>query len=88
MVQKFEAPEVLRIWNASLKQFVIFSLAMNVSTMSATTTLAAPSQKKLTATLIAAKKSKCLSFADLEASLGLDDVWIASLFYGQAMASK
>jgi cyanate lyase len=36
---------------------------------------------------MAAKKSKGLSFADLEASLGLDEVWIASLFYGQATAS-
>ena len=41
----------------------------------------------VTATLMAAKKSKGLSFADLEASLGLDEVWIASLFYGQATAS-
>ncbi|NQV10402.1 MAG: cyanase [Cyanobacteria bacterium] len=41
----------------------------------------------LTATLMAAKKSKGLSFADLESALGLDEVWIASLFYGQAAAS-
>jgi len=41
----------------------------------------------LTATLMAAKKAKGLSFADLEAAMGLDEVWIASLFYGQAAAS-
>ena len=29
-----------------------------------------------------------MSFADLEAALGLDEVWIASLFYGQATASE
>ena len=37
---------------------------------------------------MAAKKAKGLSFADLEAVLGLDEVWIASLFYGQATASE
>ena len=37
---------------------------------------------------MAAKKSKGLSFADLEAALGRDEVWIASLFYGQATASE
>ena len=37
---------------------------------------------------MAAKKAKGMSFADLEAALGLDEVWIASLFYGQATASK
>ena len=42
----------------------------------------------LTATLMAAKKSKGMTFADLEAAMGLDEVWIASLFYGQAAASK
>ena len=67
---------------------LLFSLVMTVSTMSTTTSLAAPSQETLTATLMAAKKSKGLSFADLEASLGLDEVWIASLFYGQATASE
>ena len=71
-----------------MKQRIVFSLVMTVSTMSTTTSLAAPSQETLTATLMAAKKSKGLSFADLEASLGLDEVWIASLFYGQATASK
>tara|TARA_B100000161_G_scaffold173963_1_gene124864 strand:+ start:956 stop:1414 length:459 start_codon:yes stop_codon:yes gene_type:complete len=42
----------------------------------------------LTATLMAAKKAKGMSFADLETAMGLDEVWIASLFYGQAAASK
>ncbi len=42
----------------------------------------------LTATLMAAKKAKGMTFADLEAAMGLDEVWIASLFYGQAAASK
>ena len=37
---------------------------------------------------MAAKKAKGMSFADLEAAMGLDEVWIASLFYGQATASK
>ena len=40
------------------------------------------------ASLMAAKKAKGLSFADLESAMGLDEVWIASLFYGQATASK
>ena len=42
----------------------------------------------VTASLMAAKKAKGLSFADLESAMGLDAVWIASLFYGQATASK
>ena len=42
----------------------------------------------LTTTLMAAKKAKGMSFADLETAMGLDEVWIASLFYGQAAASK
>ena len=41
----------------------------------------------LTATLMAAKKAKNLSFSDLEAALGRDEVWIASVFYEQAAAS-
>ncbi|MEN9767694.1 MAG: cyanase [Cyanobacteriota bacterium] len=40
-----------------------------------------------TAALMAAKRAKGLSFTDLEAVLGRDEVWIASLFYGQATAS-
>ena len=41
----------------------------------------------LTAILMAAKRAKGLSFADLEAAMGRDEVWIASLFYGQSTAS-
>jgi cyanate lyase len=41
----------------------------------------------ITATLLAAKKTKNLTFADLETLLGRDEVWIASLFYGQSSAS-
>jgi cyanate lyase len=33
--------------------------------------------------LLAAKKAKGLSFGDLEKLLGYDEVWIASVFYGQ-----
>ena len=61
---------------------------MTVSAVPSTPSLAAPSQETVTATLMAAKKAKGMSFADLEAALGLDEVWIASLFYGQATASK
>jgi|TARA_B100001559_G_scaffold311300_1_gene307633 cyanate lyase len=42
----------------------------------------------VTESLMVAKKAKGLSFADLESAMGLDEVWIASLFYGQATASK
>lgn len=41
----------------------------------------------LSATLLAAKRSKGISFADLENLLNRDEVWIASLFYGQSTAS-
>ena len=61
---------------------------MTVSAVPSTPSLAAPSQETVTATLMAAKKAKGMSFADLESALGLDEVWIASLFYGQATASK
>lgn len=37
--------------------------------------------------LLAAKKAAGLSFADLEAKTGYDEVWIASVFYRQASAS-
>jgi len=42
---------------------------------------------KFTQTLLEAKKEKGLSFADLEKLLGRDEVWIASVFYGQNSAS-
>ncbi len=40
-----------------------------------------------TAVLLAVKKAKGLTFSDLEILLGQDEVWIASLFYGQNSAS-
>ena len=58
-----------------------------MTTSSLAPSLAGPSPSTLTASLMAAKKAKGLSFADLEVALGLDEVWIASLFYGQATAS-
>ena len=42
----------------------------------------------LTTTLLAAKRNKGITFADLEALLGCDEVWIASLFYGQSTATS
>jgi cyanate lyase len=41
----------------------------------------------LSTTLLAAKRSKGITFAALEDLLGRDEVWIASLFYGQSTAS-
>ena len=38
--------------------------------------------------LLKAKKEKGLTFADIGILLGLDEVWVASLFYGQSTASK
>ena len=43
---------------------------------------------EITQKLLAAKKDKGISFADLEAKLGFDEVWIASVFYRQASASE
>lgn len=43
---------------------------------------------EITQKLLAAKQAKGLSFAALEAILGRDEVWIASLFYRQATASE
>lgn len=40
-----------------------------------------------TATLLAAKRAVGLSFADLGAQLGVDEVWVASLIHGQATAT-
>ncbi|PSB32170.1 cyanase [Stenomitos frigidus] len=42
----------------------------------------------LTEKLLAAKKAKSLSFADLETVVGRDEVWLAALFYRQASASE
>jgi cyanate lyase len=41
----------------------------------------------ITQALLAAKKASGVSFSDLEAKLGRDEVWIASVFYRQATAS-
>ena len=41
----------------------------------------------VTEMLLAAKKKKGLSFADLEKVIDHDEVWIAALFYRQASAS-
>ena len=40
-----------------------------------------------TTTLLDAKRLSGLSFPDLAARLGQDEVWVASLLYGQATAS-
>ena len=37
--------------------------------------------------LLKAKKEKGLTFTDIGNLLGLDEVWVASLFYGQSTAS-
>jgi cyanate lyase len=42
----------------------------------------------ITDTLLAAKKKKRMSFADLEKEIERDEVWIASLFYRQASATR
>ena len=42
----------------------------------------------ITEKLLAAKKAKGISFADLEQILGRDEVWIASVIYRQASASE
>jgi cyanate lyase len=43
---------------------------------------------EITERLLAAKKEKSLSFADLENVVGRDEVWIAAVFYRQASASQ
>jgi len=43
---------------------------------------------EITEKLFAAKKQKGVSFADLEKTVGRDEVWIAALFYRQASASR
>jgi cyanate lyase len=42
----------------------------------------------ITERLLAEKKEKSLSFADLENVVGRDEVWIAAVFYRQASASQ
>ncbi|WP_269613829.1 cyanase [Prochlorococcus marinus] len=41
----------------------------------------------MNAFIIKSKKEKGLTFADIGNLLGLDEVWVASLFYGQSTAS-
>ncbi len=43
---------------------------------------------EITKNLLAAKKEKSLSFADLETAVGRDEVWIAAVVYRQASASQ
>lgn len=43
---------------------------------------------EITEKILAAKKEKGLSFADLEKIVGRDEVWIASVVYRQASASE
>ncbi len=43
---------------------------------------------EITEKLLAAKKAAGVTFADLEAKVGCDEVWIASVIYRQASASK
>ena len=49
--------------------------------------LATRTPESTTRQLLAAKKARGLSFADLGTILGRDEVWVASLFYGQSSAS-
>src|SRR5215470_19675473 len=42
----------------------------------------------VTEKLLAAKKAKGLSFAELGKMIGHDEVWVAALLYGQARASE
>lgn len=43
---------------------------------------------EITHELLAAKKERGLSFADLEKLLGRDEIWIAAVIYRQASASE
>jgi cyanate lyase len=43
---------------------------------------------EITKKLLAAKKAKEISFADLESILNRDEIWIAAVFYRQASASE
>ncbi|MBD3883669.1 cyanase [Phormidium tenue FACHB-886] len=42
----------------------------------------------ITEKLLAAKKAKGITFADLEQAIGRNEVWIAAVFYRQASASE
>ncbi|HEY9873351.1 MAG TPA: cyanase [Candidatus Obscuribacterales bacterium] len=43
---------------------------------------------EITQRILAAKKDRGLSFADLEKAVGRDEVWIAAVIYRQASASE
>ena len=43
---------------------------------------------EITSVLLAAKKAKGLTFADLEKIVGRDEVWISAVFYRQASTSE
>ncbi|WP_416672672.1 cyanase [Egbenema bharatensis] len=43
---------------------------------------------EITKKLLAAKEAKGVSFSDLEAAVGRDEVWIAAVIYRQASASE
>ena len=83
MVADAADPNPFRVNNPDLIA-VAMTLHVRFDSMHETNSI---SPRKLTATLMAAKKAKGLSFADLERELGRDEVWIASLFYGQSAAS-
>lgn len=42
---------------------------------------------EVTTAILEAKKAKGMSFADLGALIGVDEVWVAALIYGQASAT-
>lgn len=44
--------------------------------------------EEVTQLLLAAKESKAMSFADLGALVGKNEVWVAALVYGQASIAK
>ena len=43
---------------------------------------------EVTSLLLKAKKEKGLTFSDIGNLLGLDEVWVASLFHGQALQAR
>lgn len=53
-----------------------------------TSIMSLPEIPAITEKLLAAKKAKGLSFADLEEMVGRDEVWLAAVFYRQASASE
>lgn len=53
-----------------------------------TSIMSLPEIPAITEKLLAAKKAKGLSFAQLEDMVGRDEVWLAAVFYRQASASE